>query len=323
MKIYLATSFSNEHYEPILAQLQGLGFDVYDFKKEAFGWCDIAPHVNEWSIPEWKRALSHPLAVETHAKNQWAMQGCDLCILILPSGRASSFNFGWCMGQGKAGIVYDPYFNKKELSDVGIPICTNPAELMFELGAIWSKTVMGAGRPRIVKKTPPEVLVSESLQRPGEKLDNSEKKTYCENFGGHLFVDELPCRRCGLAYPGPDPWFLQDTNNPVSLTLPSLRPGQYLWVIEHQSNGHVLFLQTSKGRVFTSGPRPSLESATELQHELQTRVDAGERFWELQCEELGGHQPREGECRHCHFISPEAKETNKTSCGGMGYGAND
>jgi nucleoside 2-deoxyribosyltransferase len=44
-----------------------------------------------------------------------AVRWCDVGVLVLPSGRSASWEFGHIMGQGKPGIVYMPEKCEPEL----------------------------------------------------------------------------------------------------------------------------------------------------------------------------------------------------------------
>jgi nucleoside 2-deoxyribosyltransferase len=58
-----------------------------------------------WSPAEYREALKHPLARKGYAHDISALKACETCVLVLPSGRSASWEFGYAMGQGKRGIV--------------------------------------------------------------------------------------------------------------------------------------------------------------------------------------------------------------------------
>ena len=112
-KIYVASSWRNELQPEVVVLLRRLGHDVYDFRNPApgndgFRWSDCAqPGKNwqEWTPDEYRAALQHPIAVKGYEYDITALRGCDACVLVLPSGRSASWEFGYAMGQGKRGYV--------------------------------------------------------------------------------------------------------------------------------------------------------------------------------------------------------------------------
>ncbi len=55
---------------------------------------------------------------------------CDACVLVLPSGRSASYEFGWAIGAGKRGAVVQFEPCEPELMYLGQPILTTPDELL-------------------------------------------------------------------------------------------------------------------------------------------------------------------------------------------------
>ena len=50
------------------------------------------------------------------------LKSCDVCVLLLPAGRSSCFEFGWAMSAGKRGII--------------LALDNEPPELMFREAVI-------------------------------------------------------------------------------------------------------------------------------------------------------------------------------------------
>lgn len=73
MKIYVASSWRNKFQSTVVEKLKWAGHDVYDFKKSG--------------------------------PNMQALKECDLCVLVLPSGRRSYLELGWAVGQGKKTAI--------------------------------------------------------------------------------------------------------------------------------------------------------------------------------------------------------------------------
>lgn len=110
MKIYVASSWRNVIQPEIVQILRGLGHEVYDFRNPApgntgFSWSEIDPNWQEWTPEEYRAALQHPIAIGGYQFDINALRDCDACVLVLPSGRSASWEFGYAMGQGKRGVV--------------------------------------------------------------------------------------------------------------------------------------------------------------------------------------------------------------------------
>ena len=134
MKIYVASSWRNILQPGIVVMLRSCGHEVYDFRNPApgntgFSWSSIDPDWQNWTPAAYGNALEHPIAKAGFDLDMNALRSCDACVLVLPSGRSASFEFGWAIGAGKAGAVV--MFDKcePELMYRGNPILTTPDEL--------------------------------------------------------------------------------------------------------------------------------------------------------------------------------------------------
>lgn len=134
MKIYVASSWRNLLQPAIVHLLRRSGHDVYDFKNPApgnngFAWSEIDPRWQNWTPQEYRDALEHPIAQAGFARDMDALKDCDACVLVLPSGRSASFEFGWAIGNGKSGAVVMFEKCEPELMYLGSPILTTSDEL--------------------------------------------------------------------------------------------------------------------------------------------------------------------------------------------------
>ncbi len=110
MNIYVASSWRNALQPAIVLALRSGGHEVYDFRNPApnnkgFNWREIDPNWQDWTADEYREALQHPIAKAGYALDIAALKACDACVLVLPSGRSASWEFGYAMGQGKRGAV--------------------------------------------------------------------------------------------------------------------------------------------------------------------------------------------------------------------------
>jgi nucleoside 2-deoxyribosyltransferase len=113
MKVYLASSWRNKHYERVLEGLRHAGFEVYDFKNPApgdrgFQWTEIDPAWGLWTPNAFISALDHDLAVKGFSSNMRGLRAADVVILLMPSGRSAHLEAGWAAGAGKPLVVLLP-----------------------------------------------------------------------------------------------------------------------------------------------------------------------------------------------------------------------
>lgn len=134
MKIYVASSWRNLLQPAVVSMLRSAGHEVYDFRNPApgntgFAWSAIDPNWQEWTPAQYREALNHPIAKRGFAFDMNALSSCDACVLVLPSGRSASFEFGWAIGHGKRGAVVQYDNCEPELMYLGNPILTTCDEL--------------------------------------------------------------------------------------------------------------------------------------------------------------------------------------------------
>lgn len=135
MNIYVASSWRNILQPAVVSILRGAGHEVYDFRNpepgnNGFSWREINPEWESWSPTEYREALKHPIAKGGYALDKAALDNCDTCLLVLPSGRSASWEFGYAMGRGKLGAVLMIDKCEPELMYLGSPILTSIDELM-------------------------------------------------------------------------------------------------------------------------------------------------------------------------------------------------
>ena len=122
-RIYVASSWRNEHYPSVVKELRESGFDVYDFRnppvkagnENGFKWEYVSPEYMEWSPEEYREMLHHPKAEQQFANDIEAMRSCDTCVIVLPCGRSAHTEAGWFAGHGKTVVAYIPEKQEPEL----------------------------------------------------------------------------------------------------------------------------------------------------------------------------------------------------------------
>lgn len=139
MNIYVASSWRNVLQPGIVHALRRCGHDVYDFRNPApgntgFSWSEIHPDWQNWTAEQYREALQHPIAKAGYALDIAALKACDACVLVLPSGRSASWEFGYAMGQGKKGVVVQLDKIEPELMYREAQIVTSMDELFDVFG---------------------------------------------------------------------------------------------------------------------------------------------------------------------------------------------
>ena len=135
MKIYVASSWRNLLQPAVVSILRDCGHEVYDFKNPGpgdygFSWKEIHPDWENWTPKQYREALENPIAKAGFKNDIDALEGCEACVLVLPSGRSASWEFGYACGQGKRGAVVMFESFEPELMYLGNPILTTPDELL-------------------------------------------------------------------------------------------------------------------------------------------------------------------------------------------------
>lgn len=120
MKLYVASSWRNTHQPSVIVALRDAGHEVYDFRhpgegERGFAWSDVDPGWQRWSVEEFRQGLDHDLARNAFQRDSRALEWCDGCVLVLPSGMSAHLEAGWCAGRGKPVVVYAPELREAEL----------------------------------------------------------------------------------------------------------------------------------------------------------------------------------------------------------------
>ena len=125
-RIYVASSWRNEHQPAVVETLRGWGHDVFDFRRpltggpqgdlaagvpplpDGFHWSEIDPEWEAWTPQEYREALDHPLAQAGFASDARGLDWCDTCLLVQPCGTSAHLELGWAIGAGRDSAIYFP-----------------------------------------------------------------------------------------------------------------------------------------------------------------------------------------------------------------------
>jgi hypothetical protein len=151
VKVYVASSWRNEHQPQIVEALRLVGHDVYDFRQpvpgdNGFHWTAIDPDWKAWTPERYIGALDHPIARAGFRADMDALRACDACILVLPCGRSAHLELGWAAGAGKITVALmlepaEPELMYRMLD----AICTSAYEVTAFLSDVVPRRVAGKG----------------------------------------------------------------------------------------------------------------------------------------------------------------------------------
>ena len=113
MKIYVASSWRNNHQPTVVSMLRELGHSVYDFKHpepghDGFHWSEIDGGWQDWDVNRYRTALDHPIALRGYGKDMAAMEAAHGCVVVMPCGRSAHLEAGWFCGRGRPCWFYYP-----------------------------------------------------------------------------------------------------------------------------------------------------------------------------------------------------------------------
>jgi hypothetical protein len=117
MKVYVCSSWRNEHYPAVLAELREAGHQVWDWRNpptggNGFRWQDAGAedyqHGDKISPQSWRSLLMSPIAQAGFASDLSGMNWCDVGVLLHPCGRSAHLEAGWIAGRGKKVHVLAP-----------------------------------------------------------------------------------------------------------------------------------------------------------------------------------------------------------------------
>lgn len=138
MRVYLASSWRNEHQPWLVQLLRQNGHEVYDFRNppnsSGFKWSDIGLEVPCKAEDYRSALLSHPRAAQGFMADFAAMRWAEVGLLVLPSGRSAHLELGWMAGAGKRTLILTQDGEEPELMALlADKICINPEEVLKEL----------------------------------------------------------------------------------------------------------------------------------------------------------------------------------------------
>lgn len=109
LRIYVASSWKNEHQQAVVQALREDGHEVYDFKdEEGFHWQELDGEWEKWTSEQYIENLAHPRAHEGFKRDMDALDWCDMCVMVMPCGMSAGIELGYAQGKRKMTAVYVP-----------------------------------------------------------------------------------------------------------------------------------------------------------------------------------------------------------------------
>jgi nucleoside 2-deoxyribosyltransferase len=105
LNIYVAASWRTPQQPAVVQALREAGHNVYDFRQDGFSWSQIGMAETPTLAEYLMKLKSHPRAREGFDRDMQALEACDACVLVLPSGRSAHLEFGYAIGKRKLTVV--------------------------------------------------------------------------------------------------------------------------------------------------------------------------------------------------------------------------
>lgn len=116
-KIYLASSWRNQHLDGIVGMLTFAGHEVLDFREPgcSFNWSDLDPQWEEWDTESYLKALENPRAMLGFKSDLDKILAAEWVILVPPCGLSAGIEFGYAVGMGRKTMVLAHYIERPDL----------------------------------------------------------------------------------------------------------------------------------------------------------------------------------------------------------------
>lgn len=110
MKLYVASSWRNEHYDGVCNFLLQCGHRIWNWRQpptggNGFSWSQCGMeghrHGDKVSVANWKDMLDAQPACLGFASDLCGMNWCEVGVLLHPCGRSAHLEAGWLAGRGK------------------------------------------------------------------------------------------------------------------------------------------------------------------------------------------------------------------------------
>jgi nucleoside 2-deoxyribosyltransferase len=100
LRVYIASSWRNEHYAAVLAALRTAGHAVFDWRESGFHFPDCTTRL------DYVQALHSIDASAQFRRDMRAIEEADVVVLLLPAGASAHAEAAWAAAKDKQVIVY-------------------------------------------------------------------------------------------------------------------------------------------------------------------------------------------------------------------------
>ena len=100
LRVYIASSWRNEHYAAVLAALRAAGHHCLDWRESNFHFPDCATRL------DYVQALHSSDASAQFRRDLRAVEEADAAVLLLPAGASAHAEAAWAAAKDKQVIVY-------------------------------------------------------------------------------------------------------------------------------------------------------------------------------------------------------------------------
>lgn len=114
MRVYVASSWRNEHQPAVVTALRKLGLDVFDFREHPqptppWGKMGYGPDAGRhWTHDEIRRAFNDPRVLDVFKRDMGALRHAEVTVLVCPSGRSAHLEAGFATGAGQKLVAFTP-----------------------------------------------------------------------------------------------------------------------------------------------------------------------------------------------------------------------
>lgn len=108
MRIYLASSWRNNHYYRMLDRLSTLGYGVYDFRNanSKFSWKQVDPLAAMATNKRYLEHIDNELCEKAFQNDMQALTQCDVCVMLMPCGNSAHAEMGYAVGADKPVAIF-------------------------------------------------------------------------------------------------------------------------------------------------------------------------------------------------------------------------
>ena len=102
MKIYLASSWCNDHIDEVKDILKARDDQVYDARQIDY---TFPLNIHSGQVSDFVAALNEPQAADAFSRDLYELVACDALVCILPCGRSAHFALGFAVALNRLTVL--------------------------------------------------------------------------------------------------------------------------------------------------------------------------------------------------------------------------